>query len=454
MPRVNRRARADSDREDRPSIVLVLAGRAFVRGRLQPVEIAIDESGRIASVGKVRGGASRHDVGDAIILPAATDLHVHFREPGGPSEAETIPTGTVAAALGGVTLVGDMPNTHPPVTDLETWRDKVARVQGRAAVDVLVYATPTDPGALPALARHAGGFKVYLAPTTGIDSPPSPKEVPALWERLAELRLPVAVHAEDPGAFGVDHHPTSPVEWNAVRPVTAESSALDRMIRSPPALRLHAAHVTTLDGARKLRQARVSFEATPHHLLLSDRSGTDARFKVNPPLRTEAERAALWKAFQQGEVPMVASDHAPHSADAKQLPFERAPSGVPGVETMLPLLLDRVRSGELDLGVLVRAACERPARWLGQPHGRIAPGHRAHLIVVDFRDRAKVVGAKLASPCGWSPFEGWDIVRPREHYRDGERIVEAGEFVGRSSGKVVRPEYALGEPAERPTTAE
>ena len=239
-----------------------------------------------------------------------------------------------------------------------------------------------------------------------------------------------------------------------MRPVAAEASALDGMVHAPPALRLHAAHVTTVDGARKLRQARLSFEATPHHLLLSDHSGTDAHFKVNPPLRTEVERAALWEAFRQGEVPMVASDHAPHSAESKQLPFDRAPSGVPGVETMLPLLFARVRSGELDLGVLVRAACERPARWLGQPHGRIAPGHRAHLIVVDFRDRTNVVGAKLASPCGWSPFEGWEVVRPREHYHDGERIVEAGEFVGRSSGRVVRPEYAFGESADPMTSAE
>jgi len=454
MPRATRRVAAESHRDDRPAIRLVLAGRAWVRGRLQPAEIAIDESGRIASVGKVRAGAPRRDVGDAVILPAATDLHVHLREPGGPADAETIPTGTAAAALGGVALVGDMPNTRPPVADLESWREKVALVEGRAAVDVLLYAAPTDPKALPALARQVGGFKVYLAPTTGIDSPPSPAEVPALWERLAEFPLPVAVHAEDPGAFQVDLHPDSPVEWNAARPVLAEDSALDGMLRAPPGLRLHAAHVTTVNGARKLQRARLSFEATPHHLLLSDRTGSDARFKVNPPLRTEAERSALWEAFRRGDVPMVASDHAPHSADAKQLPFERAPSGVPGVETMLPLLLARARSGELDLGVLLRAACDRPARWLGQPHGRIAPGHRAHLIVVDFRDRTKVVGAKLASPCGWSPFEGWEVVRPREHYRDGERIVEAGEFVGRSSGRVVRPEYAAGESASRPTLAE
>ena len=139
---------------------------------------------------------------------------------------------------------------------------------------------------------------------------------------------------------------------------------------------------------------------------------------------------------------------------ASALAFDRAPSGVPGVETMLPLLLARVRSGELDLATLVSTACDRPARWFGQSHGRIAVGHRANLIVVDFKLRTKVEGKRLHSPCGWTPFEGSEGIRPREHYRDGERIVEDGEFIGRPTGKVVRPEYALGESGGRPSPSE
>ena len=454
MPGAVRRRQADGGARSRESTVLVLSGRAWVRGRLQTVEIAIDDSGRIQSIGKNRSGAPRRDVGDAVILPAATDLHVHFRDPGGPAEAETISTGTVGAALGGVALVGEMPNTRPLVADVESWQDKARLVEGRAAVDVLLYATPTVPNALEPLSRRAGGFKVYLAPTTGIESPPASAELPPLWERLAKLRLPVSVHAEDPARFETSRSPSSPVEWNAHRPVSAEEAALDRLTRAPRSLRLHAAHVTTLGGVRRLRASRLSFEATPHHLLLSDRSGNDARFKVNPPLRTERERLELWEAFRRGEVPIVASDHAPHPRDAKELPFDRAPSGVPGVETMLPLLLAKVRSGELDLAVLLAAACDRPARWLGQPFGRLAPGHRANLIVVDFTARTKVAGRELRSPCGWTPFEGWEAIRPREHYRDGERIVEAGEYVGRPSGRVVRPEFAPGEPGALPTVHE
>jgi len=147
---------------------------------------------------------------------------------------------------------------------------------------------------------------------------------------------------------------------------------------------------------------------------------------------------------------VLASDHAPHPGNAKELRFDRAPSGVPGVETMFPLMLAKVRSGELDLSVLLRAACDRPARWLGQPVGRLAPGHRANLLVIDFTKRSRVVGRALRSPCGWSPFEGWEVVRPVEHYRDGQRIVEGGEYVGTPVGRVVRPEYAPGESPSGP----
>jgi len=424
----------------RPALILV--GRAWFGGRLQPIEIAIGEDGRILSIGKDRSGAPRHDVGEAVILPAATDLHVHFRDPGGPTDAESFVSGTAAAALGGVGLVGEMPNTRPPVVDRDALDEKAQRVRGRAAIDVLLYASPTVARERAALARTAGGFKLYLSPTTGIADPPPLAAVPGLLAELADLGLPVAVHAEDPRDFLTTGRPADPASWNAARPVRAELDAVAALATAPEWLRLHVAHVTSPVAAERLLREGRSFEATPHHLLLSERSGADAKFKVNPPLRTEAERSALWEAFRRGRVPIVASDHAPHPISEKALPFHQAPSGVPGVETMLPLLLERVRAGVLALPVLLAAACDRPARWVGQPIGRIAPGHRAHLLVVDFRTRSRIEGRRLHSACGWTPFEGWDGIFPREHYRDGERIVEDGEFVGAPSGRVVRPEYA------------
>ena len=442
-------ARARSRREVPPPAApeLVVAGRAWMRGRLQPVELGIDGDGRFCAVGRTVEGAPRHDVGEGVLVPAATDPHVHFRDPGPSGAAETLASGTIGAALGGVGLVGEMPNTEPPVTSVDRLEAKAERVRGRAAVDVLLFATPTDPRAVRSLARRAGGLKLFLSPTTGFDAVPSGEELTTLLDAAAEVGLPVVAHAEEPALFRHDPRPSDPAGWDAARPAAAEAAAVTRLLAAPPRLRLHVAHVTTAGVGRTLRAHGLSFEATPHHLLLSTASGRDARFKVNPPLRSPPERLALWEAFRAGEVPMLGSDHAPHSLESKALPFELAPSGVPGVQTALPLLLAHVAAGELRLSVLQQAACDRPARLLGQPTGRLGVGHRANFLVVDFRSRSRVRAERLASPCAWSPFEGAAAVFPVEHWQDGEKIVDGGEYVGRPTGRVVRPEFAPGEAA-------
>jgi dihydroorotase len=438
-----RRARRTEGARRRVAPERVFSGRAWVAGRLQPVEVGVDGEGWICAVGRTVSGGTRHDVGERILMPSATDLHVHLREPGPPGAAESIPAGTVGAAIGGVGLVGDMPNTDPPTTTPERLDDKAGRVRGRAAVDVLLYAAPEDPGSLAALARRAGGFKLYLSPTTGIERAPAPAELDALLEALARFDLPVAVHAEEPAVFR--DHPVAldPRGWDEARPAAAEAAAVARVLHAPESLRLHIAHVTTAGVASTLRARGLSFEATAHHLLLSHQGG-NGRSKVNPPLRSEAQRRALWETFRSGEVPMLASDHAPHPVSSKDGPFELAPSGVPGLETTVPLLLGQAARGDIDLGVVLRAACDRPARWLGQPLGRLSVGHRASLLVVDFRHRQRIAGERLHSLAGWTPFEGWEAVFPAEHWKDGERIVEDGEYVGRPTGRVVRPEFAPG----------
>jgi dihydroorotase len=423
---------------------LVLAGRAWVGGRLQPFEVGFDGEGGICAIGRAVPGARRHDVGERVLLPAATDVHVHLREPGSAGSGETIATGTVGAALGGVGLVGEMPNTQPPTNSTDRLAEKEARVRGRAAVDVLLYASVAEPAAVRSLARRAGGFKLYLSPTTGIDEVPSGPELTALLAELARFDLPVAVHAEEPARFRTGTTALDPAAWDEARPAAAEAAAVARLLEAPEMLRLHVAHVTTATVARAVRERHLSFETTAHHLLLSSSAGRDARWKVNPPLRSEAERAALWDDYRHGLVPVLASDHAPHSRASKALPFDLAPSGVPGLESTVPLLLAKVARGDLALPVLLQSACDRPARLLGQPVGRLSVGHRANVLVVDFRSKGRIRGERLRSPCGWSPFEGAEAVFPVEHWRDGERIVDGGEYVGRPTGLVVRPEFAPG----------
>jgi dihydroorotase len=429
----------------------VLAGRALYAGKIQPLEVGVDDSGSICRVGRNLRAPRRHDVGERLIVPAATDLHVHFRNPLHSQGVESWATGTVQAALGGVGLVGEMPNAEPPVDRVDRLLERRTSGEGRLAVDMLLYGALTAASRVPALSQECGAFKLYLSPTTGIDPPPESEPLSQLLEAVAASGLPLSVHAEEPSRFPELPPPQSTADWNARRPVDSELHAVERLLASsPPGLRLHVAHVTDATVAARLRERGHSFEATPHHLLLAARSDGGARCKVNPPLREEPVRKALLEAFVRGEVPCLASDHAPHSVDEKARPFPLAPSGMPGVATMLPLLLAQARAGTIELSVLLRAACDRPARWLGVPMGRLAPGHRAHLLVVDPKDRQPVDADRLGVHCGWTAFQGWEGVFPIEHYRNGELIVEDGEYVGRPTGRFLRPEYA---PVRRPLGA-
>lgn len=443
MPRPRRRSRDTEAPARPPSIDLVLAGRLLVGGHLQPMEVGIGADGRILAIGKSIRGGERHDVGDSILLPSAVDCHAHFRDPGPPDAPETFDSGTRQAALGGIGAAVDMPNTAPPTTTVDRLSDKADRAQGRIAVDLLLYAALTVPERVAALSRHAAGFKLYMSPTTDIE-PPRMERLPALLSAAAATRLPVHVHAEEPRLFRETTELEGTEGWNARRPPEAEMQAFERLHPLPGGLRLHIAHVTLPSLASRIFREGESFEVTPQHLLLSAGRGADARWKVNPPLRDPPASAELWEMFRRGLIPILASDHAPQSAEVKSRPFFEAPSGMPGAETMLPLFLARVRDAELDLSVLMRAVADRPARLLGLPQGRIAVGHRANLLVVDFRKRTELHASALHAPCGWTAFEGWPAIFPREHYLDGRRIVEDGEYVGAHEGRLLRPEFAPG----------
>jgi len=214
-------ARPRARREDRarPDPDWVLAGRAWVGGRLQPVEIGISEEGTIVALGRSVRAGRRVDLGEAVLMPSAVDLHVHFREPGGPEAADSIPTGTRQAVHGGVGTVGDMPNTEPPIRTREEVEAKADRIRGRAACDVVVYALLERPSAVAGLGRAAGAFKLYAGPTTAADAPPPSTAWPGLFEAARRTDLPIAVHAEDPARFPSSAAaPTNLVAWDAARP--------------------------------------------------------------------------------------------------------------------------------------------------------------------------------------------------------------------------------------------
>lgn len=433
----------------RPDVVL--EARAFVRGELQDVEIGLDlERGTIVAVKKALTGDDRRRFPGKWILPSATDLHVHFRDPGHPQK-EDFHTGTKGAALGGVGAVLDMPNTDPVIDRLSRLEEKKERVAGKACVDWGLWSTLTPATTKPVdLVRASAGVKLYLAPTTGIPETGSVEDLRNRIGIASRYGRLVALHAERHGATP----PRDLANHDGLRSPEGEVEAIREAAAVAGSARVHVAHATSAEAVAAAKDAGLSVGVTPHHLLLSyDEGNLGARGKVNPPLRSAKRRVALWKAFAAGDVPIVETDHAPHTMDEKARPFPEAPAGIPGVQTYLPLLLHEARKDPSLLAHVVRATCEEPPRLLGIRRGLIEVGASADLIVVDPRTPIKVRGSELASKCGWTPFEGWSALRIDEHFLRGEAIVEDGAFTGRQGrGRPLEVPHVPPRPA--PTKAE
>ncbi len=407
-----------------------IRGRVFYRGRMEPLDIGVDEAGRIAAIRKVLDGGDVEDHGDLLILPAGVDLHVHLRDPG-LTEKEDFGSGTRSAALGGVTTVVDMPNTKPPVTTAEALRSKAIHVGGRAAVDYGLYAAPQSADSVPGL-RDAAALKVYMAESTGglqVDE----ETIRAVLAEAEPLRKLVVAHAEDARLFQKTEA-TTLADHHRARPKESEVAAIRTLANARGNGPVHVAHVTCVEALDAVPDG-VTTEVTPHHLLLDFSRPLKAFGKVNPPLRSPEDREALWKAFAEGRIDIVATDHAPHTREEKETRFAEAPSGLPGVATSLPLLLRQVRAENLGLERLVQATASRPAEILGLPKGRIEVGFDADLLVVDARNVVKITPRRVRYKCGWTPFEGMEGIFPRTVYLRGERIVEDGEPIAEGLGR-------------------
>jgi dihydroorotase len=432
--------------------LIVRGGTVMTPGGLVRADLGVT-GGRIAEIGDL-GGAEADETLESSglhILPGVIDTQVHFREPGA-EHKENLASGTAAAALGGVTCVFEMPNTRPSTTTAEALDDKLARAAGRAHVDhaFFVGAAPENVAELGALERRPGccGVKIFMGSSTGSLLV---EDDETLLEVLKAGRRRCAVHAEDEerlrerlalvrGGANVDQHPVWRDEETALRATRRLMGLARRAGR-----RVHVLHVTTADEMALLAAHKdiATVEVTPQHLTLAapdcyERLGTLAQ--MNPPIRDEEHRAALWRAVRRCVVDVVGSDHAPHSLEEKAGQYPATPSGMPGVQTLLPLLLDHMNAGRLSLERLVDLTSAGPQRIYGiAGKGRIAVGYDADLTLVDLEARREITGDWLASKCGWSPFEGTSVTGwPVATILRGRAIARDGELLGAPSGRPAR----------------
>jgi len=383
------------------------------------------EGGRIAAVGP-RIDAPGADVLDAsrlVVAPGFIDMHVHLREPG-QEHKETIATGTRAAAAGGFTTVCAMPNTSP-VNDR---REVTETILARAAAGGLVHVLPIGALTLGLRGVELADFASQIAAGAAafsddgrcIQDPGLMRRALAAAKALGAL---IIDHCEDAALAeeGVVHAGAASRRLGLPGIPAASEEAMvrrDILLAEELGARIHIAHLSTRGAARLVREAKargvkVTAEATPHHLVLDDAALTapDTRYKVNPPLRSAEDRKALLEAVKDGTVDVFATDHAPHTLGEKATPFEKAPFGMVGLETAVPVLLDRlVSAGVISLSRFVEMSSTAPARILGlAAKGRIAPGADADLTLLDLAAESVVDAAAFCSKGRNTPFDGWRL---------------------------------------------
>lgn len=402
--------------------------------------------GRVAQVGAHLQAGEHIDLAERLVVPGAIDPHVHFRDPGHP-EKEDFGSGTRAAALGGVTTVMDMPNTAPPVFTSAALADKLARANAKAVVDFGLYCGLDSKGESLALLPSSTAMKIYLGATTGDLLVRDMDLVHRALVAAAAAGRTVAVHAESQGCLDRHAHAQDDADFTShstARPPECEAEAIQALAEAArgTGARVHIAHLSTKAGLDALRGTGFTSEATPHHLLLEQAAlRRGGRFKMNPPLRASHDVDALWAALLHGDITCLASDHAPHTLGEKAtVRMGECPSGVPGVQTLLPLMLARALDEKAPLARIV-AASTAAARVFALPcKGSLAPGMDADFAAYDLGAVTQVSAAKMASRAGWTPFEGMRAVFPTDVFVRGQPIVAHGELVeGAARGHFVRP---------------
>ena len=396
---------------------LILSNSRLPNGRIADISI---ENGVITHIGS-SGSGERIDCKNRLCIPAATDMHVHIRD-GFQSAKEDWTTGTQAAVSGGVATIVDQPNTIPPIDSVKNFTERLALAKEHSFCHFGINGSVTEGADFIGLI-DAGvlAFGEMFAAPSSYGTALTANVIKASLKTLTEHGMLVTVHAEEVAPGEVN----SLAEHAASRSISDEAKTI-RFVQclAPAGAKLHFCHVS---GVESIDAVLGTFEVAPHHLFLSyeETEPEDTFWKMNPPLRSKKERLSLWENFSR--IPVVASDHAPHTLTEKSQPFSAAPSGVPGVETMLPLLMNAVFEKKITLGDVIAKTVTNPGRILGLPVPSISVGSRADLVV--YADApVKISGESLHSKCGWTPYEGMPGLFPITTLVNGILAWHEGEF--------------------------
>lgn len=419
--------------------------------------------GKIAEIGVPHGA----DAGEVIdchglhILPGFIDSQVHFREPG-PTHKEDLHTGSRAAVLGGVTAVFEMPNTKPLTVTAEAIEDKLARAAGRRDHSGMycdhaffVGATHGNPKDLAELELLPGvsGVKIFMGASTGDLLVEDDEGVRAV---LSHGRRRVAIHSEDEYLLREGVSEIRPGDWSShsdARSVEAAVRCTTRLLAlaRETGRRIHVLHISTADEVPLLAAAKdiATAEILPNHLTLHAPDCYE-RLKglaqQNPPVREKRHQDGLWRGVQQGVFDVLGTDHAPHTLEEKAQPYPASPSGMPGVQTLAPIMLNHVAEGRLSLARLVDLVCHGPQRVFGiAGKGRIAAGYDADFTIVDLARTETISNEAQACKAGWTPFDGMSVKGwPVGTIIRGRRVMWEGEIIGEPGGAPVRFQETMG----------
>ena len=430
--------------------LIIKNGECYIQGRLFKTNIGIKNS-KISIISDLINEESKEtiDAKNLIVLPGCMDTQVHFREPGS-TDAEDLHTGSKAAIAGGITSVFEMPNTNPPTANMKEFNNKLNLAKNRMYSNYAFYfgATPDNSFDLAKLKGLDGccGVKLFAGSSTGNLLVDKEEDIEKVFQNTSKI---VAVHSEDEEIIklrkkliekgNVHTHPV----W---RNEECAMSSTRRIVRIAKRLnkKAHILHVTTKEEVDFLSQNKgnITFEITPQHLTIYapdcyDKLGTFAQ--MNPPLRDKSHYDRLWYAIRNNYNDTIGSDHAPHLKENKLKEYPQSPSGMPGVQTLLPVMLNHVNDKKLTLDQLIKLLCENPVSVFGiKNKGFIKKDYDADFTIIDMNRTIEIKNENIHSKCGWSPFDGYKFKgSPVYTIINGDIKMKEDEILGDPSGKPI-----------------